>query len=179
MLKLRKTAAGEPLVLAMTAVRMGDRLLVMGCTKPKIVAQLASRPGLTGRACAVDDSAEHTAQAADAAQKEGALLEVETAPVTSLPFESGAFDIVVINHLLFRLPEDRRPACVAEAARVLRAGGRCVVIQGGRQSGLASLLWKPAMPAADVEQLMTAAGFRAVHTLAEREGLAFIEGARR
>ena len=45
MLKLRKTEPGEPLVLAMTAVRMGDRLLVIGCSEPKVVAQLAGKPG--------------------------------------------------------------------------------------------------------------------------------------
>jgi SAM-dependent methyltransferase len=179
MLKLRKTEPGEPLVLAMTAVRMGDRLLVIGCTRPKLVAQLASKPGLTGRACAVDESAEYSAKAAETAQREGALLEVETAPVTSLPYETGTFDVVVINHLLFRLPEDRRAACLAEAARALRGGGRCVVMQGGRQTGLGALFWRPVMPAADVEQLMSAAGFRAVHTLAERQGMAFVEGARR
>jgi hypothetical protein len=73
---------------------------------------LASKPGLTGRACAVDESAEHTAKAAATAQAEGALLEVETAPVTSLPFETATFDVVVINHLLVRLAEDRRAACL-------------------------------------------------------------------
>jgi hypothetical protein len=52
-------------------------------------------------------------------------------------------------------------------------------MQGGRQTGLGALFWRPVMPAADVEQLMSAAGFRAVHTLAERQGMAFVEGARR
>jgi ubiquinone/menaquinone biosynthesis C-methylase UbiE len=179
MLKLRKTEPGEPLVLAMTAVRMGDRLLVIGCSKPKIVAQLASKPGLTGRACAVDDSAEHAAKAAEAAQNEGALLEVETAPVTALPYDADAFDVVVLNHALAQLSRDRQAACVKEAVRVLRPGGRCVAIQAGRPGGLAALFRTTAMPAAEVEQLMNEAGFRAVHTLAERQGMAFVEGARR
>lgn len=179
MLKLRKTEPGEPLVVAMTAVRMGDRLLVIGCSEPKVVALLAGKPGLTGRACAVDDSAERTAKAAAAAQNEGALLESETAAFTALPYDEGSFDVVAVSHLLPRLDAGTRPAALAEAARVLRPGGRCVVIQAGRQSGLGALFGKPAMPAAEVEQVMTAAGFRAVHTLAERQGLAFIEGARR
>ena len=179
MLKLRKTEPGEPLVLAMTAVRMGDRLLVIGCSKPKIVAQLAGKPGLTGRTCAVDESAEYTAKAAEAAQNEGALLEVETARVTALPYESDAFDIVVLNHALPPLSQEQRAACLREAVRVLRPGGRCVAIQPGRRKGLAALFRTPVMPVTDVELLMNEAGFRAVHTLTERQGLAFIEGARR
>jgi len=155
-------------------------LLVVGCSKPKVVAQLATRPGLTGQASAVDDSAERTAKAAEAAQKEGALLDVETAPVTRLPYEADAFDVVVINHLLPQLPAEGRAACLAEAARVLRGGGRCVVIQGGRRTGLAGLFGSgAAMPVDEVHRLMKGAGFRAVQTLAEREGLAFVEGAHR
>src|SRR5690606_16779819 len=140
----------------------------------------ATKPGLTGQATAVDDSAERTARAAEAAGKEGALLDTETAPVTALPFEAGAFDIVVINHLLPQLSEERRAACLAEAARVLRAGGRCVVIQPGRRSGLAGLFGGGgAMAVEEVHRLLEGAGFRAVQTLAERQGLAFVEGARR
>ena len=179
MFKLRKNEPREPLVVAMTAARLGDRLLVIGCSDPRIVAQLAVKPGLTGRACAVDDSAQFTARAASAAEKEGALLETETAPFHQLPFESGSFDVVAVSHALTRVPKDQRAGCLSEASRVLREGGRCVVIQSGQQAGIVALFRKPDITPAETEQLMGAAGFRAVHTLADRQGLAFVEGARR
>ena len=179
MLKLRKTEPGVPLVVAMTAVRMGDRLLVVGCADARVVGLLAGKPGLTGRACAVDAAAARTARAAQAAQNEGALLEVETARVTSLPYVADAFDVVVVSHLLPELAVSDRQACLSEAVRVLRPGGRCVVVQAGRRKGIAGLFGGERMPAAEVERLMGAAGFRAVHTLAERDGLVFVEGARR
>jgi SAM-dependent methyltransferase len=180
MLKLRKTEPGEPLVVAMTAVRSGDRLLIVGCRATKVIAQLASKPGLAGRACAVDDSAERTARAAAAAERAGALLEIETASLSAMPFERDAFDVVVINHLLPGLEAAHRVAIVTEAARVLRAGGRCVVVQGGRGTGLAGMFSQARrMEAADVEAVLSSAGFRAVHTIAEREGLVFVEGAKR
>ena len=180
MLKLRKTETSEPLIVAMTAVRMADRLLVIGCGEPKLIAQIALKPGLTGRACAVDEHGERAARAGTTAQNEGALLEVETAPPTMLPYDRESFDVVVVNHLLPGLSADRRVAALAEAARVLRPGGRCVVVQPGRRSGLAGLLGgQPAMTAAEVEQAMNAAGFRAVRTIAEREGLLFVEGGHR
>ena len=179
MFKLRKSEPGEPLVVAMTAARLGDRLLVIGCSDPRIVAQLAGKPGLTGRACAVDESAEFTGKAAAAAEKEGALLETATAPFHQLPFEGGSFDVVAVSHALARVPEDRRAQCLSEASRVLREGGRCVVIESGKQAGLFALFRKPGITSGETEQLMGAAGFRAVHTLADRQGLAFVEGARR
>jgi ubiquinone/menaquinone biosynthesis C-methylase UbiE len=179
MFMLRKSEPGEPLVVAMTAARLGDRLLVIGCSDPKIVAQLALKPGLTGRACAVDDSAEFAGKAAAAAEKEGALLETETVPFHQLPFEAGSFDVVAVSHALTRIPTDRRAQCLSDAARVLREGGRCVVIESAQQAGIAALFRKSGITAGEIEQLMGAAGFRAVHTLAHRQGLAFVEGARR
>jgi len=179
MLKLRKSAPTEPLILTMTALRMADRLLVIGCSEPKLVAQLAVKPGLTGRACALDEDPRRTASAAAAAVNEGALLEVETVPATMLPFSHESFDVVVVSHLLPGLTAERRSAVLAEAARVLRGGGRCLVIQPGRRSGLAAVLGRARMPASEVEAAMESVGFRAVRTIAERQGMLFVEGARR
>ncbi len=180
MLKLRKsTTPSEPLIIVMAAVRMGDRLLVLGADAPRVLAQLALKPGITGRTCLVDDDAARVQRAASLAEGEGGLVEPQTVPVTSLPYEAASFDIVVVNHLLPRLDTGRRAQCLTEAVRVLRGGGRCVVIQSGRRSGIAGLLGGgSSMQGPEVETLLTAAGFRAVHTLAEREGLLFVEGAR-
>ena len=113
----------------MTGVKLGDRLLVIGCAHAKLVAQLALKPGLTGRACALDENAAMSARAAEAALREGALLESETAPPTMLPHNDSAFDIVVMNHALAGIQPDRRVAFLNEARRVLREGGRCVAVE--------------------------------------------------
>ena len=179
MLKLRKTGPGEPLIVSMTAVRMADRLLIIGCSKPDVVAKLATKPGLTGRTCAVDEDPERAALAVAAGERAGALVEGQDAPVTSLPYEAESFDVVVVSHLLPRLEPDRRVHALNEAARVLRRGGRCVVVQAGRRTGLAGLFGRAQIEVADVESAMQTAGFRAVRTLAERQGLIFVEGGRR
>ena len=169
----------DPLAVVMTGVKLGDRLLVIGCGQPKLVAQLALKPGLTGRTCALDENAAASARAADMALREGALLESETAPYTSLPHNNSAFDIVVVNHALGALPPERRAALLNEARRVLRDGGRCVAIEPASRRGLAALIAGSRAAATETEAAFTSAGFRAVRILAEREGLAFIEGARR
>jgi ubiquinone/menaquinone biosynthesis C-methylase UbiE len=176
----RSTPPGDPLAVAMTGVKLGDRLLVLGCADVTVIAQLALKPGLTGRTCIVDEHADAVTRAAAAAQQEGGLVEPETAPLTMLPYDEGAFDLVVFNHALGKLPESRRPVHLGEARRVLRQGGRVIAIERAARGGLGALLGGGAVvPASEIERAFTGSGFRAVRTLAEREGLAFIEGAKR
>ena len=175
----RASPPGDPLVVAMTGVKLGDRLLILGGSHTKTVGQLALKPGISGRAVVLDEDANASTRAAEAATAEGALIEGETAPLTMLPFDAAAFDVVVLNHLVGKVPEPRRSAMFAESLRVLRNGGRCVAIEAAARGGLAGLVGGSKLPGSEIEHTMTHAGFRAVRTLAERDGLAFIEGAKR
>lgn len=180
---LKKPLPSEPLAVAMSGVKLGDRLLVVGCTDPVLVAQLAQKTGLTGRACAADEDARRVASAARTIEREGALVETITAPVTMLPLDAETFDIVVLRDVIGALDTHRRLACVAEALRILRPGGRCVVIETAPRGGIGGLLNKRTLSAEYVssggaERALGAAGFRAVRRLAERSGLAFTEGAK-
>ena len=172
-------APRDPLVVTMVGVKLGDRLLIIGCEHAKVVAQLALKAGLTGRACALDENVAMSARAAAVAQREGALLETETAPPTMLPHNDSAFDIVVLNHMLGRVQPDRRTAILHEAVRVLREGGRCIAIEPATRGGLAALFGGARPGSAEIELAFRSADFRAVRTLAEREGLTFVEGAKK
>ena len=175
----RATPPGDPLVVAMTGVKLGDRLLIMGGSDTRTVALLALKPGLSGRACVVDDESATATRAGEAATREGALIETEHAPLTMLPYDDRSFDVVVLNHALGKVPEARRSGTLGEARRVLRSGGRCVAIEPAARGGLGALLGGSSLPSADVERAFTQAEFRAVRTLAERDGLLFVEGAKR
>jgi ubiquinone/menaquinone biosynthesis C-methylase UbiE len=162
----------------MTGVKLGDRLLVIGCSEPKLVAQLALKPGLTGRACALDENEAAATRAGQVALEEGALLETETAPPAILPHNDNSFDIVVTSHALATMEPLRRVRVLNEALRVLRDGGRCVAVERSRRRGLARLVSGSSVGPDEIEQAFKSAGFRAVRTLAERDGLTFIEGAK-
>lgn len=173
----------EPLTVSMAGVRLGNRLLVMGGSDQQLLAGVAVKTGLTGRACVVDQSEARTIAAAAAAERDGALVEAFTAPWTSLPFGDREFDVVIVRHVLPQMGEAARPAIMGEAHRVLRPGGRGLVIDGAERTGLQRFLPRfaggdrAAMTRAAVASL-EAAGFRAVRTLAERAGLTFVEGVR-
>ena len=73
-----------------------------------------------------------------------------------------------------------RAAVARETARILRPGGRVVLVGGGEPTGLNKLMAKtPASPlvvSGAANSLLEANGFGIVRTLAEREGLVFVEG---
>src|SRR5512132_2036917 len=167
----RKTA-DEALAVSMAGIKLGDRLLVVGCSDPVLIAQLAVKTGLTGRAHATDADDHVVRRAAEIALREGALVETSVSPHGTLPLDAGAFDVAVVRDVLAHVPAERRPAVLAEIRRVLRPGGRCLVIESGRR-GLGGFLGSSS--GIDCVPLLQEAGFKAARTLAERAGLMFAE----
>jgi ubiquinone/menaquinone biosynthesis C-methylase UbiE len=181
----RKTAPSEPLAVTMAGVKLGDRVLAIGVSDVKLIAALAVKAGLTGRAAAVDADEDRVRRNGAAIEREGALVEVTRAPWGTLPYESDSFDVVVLRDVLMTLTADVRARCLAEALWVLRRGGRVLVIEPLARAGLAALVSRgPLIDASYAEHggakgALDAAGFAGVRVLAEREGTIFVEGAKR
>jgi ubiquinone/menaquinone biosynthesis C-methylase UbiE len=179
----RKAAPTEPLALTMTGVKLGDRLLVIGANDPQLIAALATKSGLTGRASVVDADSSRASRAAAAIEREGALVEAISAPWTALPYESGSFDVAVTRDVLATMAHDERSLALLEVFRVLRAGGRLIVIDQISRGGIAGIIGgrssEPSYGEEGAAGALSAAGFAATRVLAEREGLRFVEGVKR
>jgi SAM-dependent methyltransferase len=182
----RKGLGPHALPLAMAGVKMGEQLLNVGAGDPRMCAAIAGKVGLTGRACAIADSAAGAEALRAAAARAGVLVEIEVAPLSRLPFEDGVFDVAVIDStrgLIGALPRVDRMGLVGELFRVLRAGGRLIAIERYGRAGLFSLAG--GSPSSEytssggAPRAFEAAGFRPVRVLAEREGLRFVEGLKR
>jgi len=171
------------LTVSMTGVKLGDRVAFVGVPDPGRVAAIAAKVGLSGRATAVVPDADAVARVDRAAAGAGVLVDTDVADARRLPYGDGEFDLAVLDDtgaLVERLGEDDRGAMARELARILRPGGRVVVVGGGEPAGLHRLLSKaPASPlvlSGAVGALLGANGFGIVRTVAEREGLVFVEG---
>jgi ubiquinone/menaquinone biosynthesis C-methylase UbiE len=175
----------DPLAVAMAGVKLGDRLLQIGVDDAPLAGQLAAKTGLSGTAAHVVSSDAEAVQVNRGAKKVGVLVEVRVGPLDRLPFDDGAFDLVVIHSARGQLATatgDERVAVLRDAKRVLRPGGRLMAIEAGTASGLRSMLQSP--PAAQAaydaaggtQEALSTAGFAAVRDLGDREGLKFAEG---
>jgi ubiquinone/menaquinone biosynthesis C-methylase UbiE len=168
------------LAVRMTGVKMGDRLLQIGCAHGGRLAAIAAQVGLSGRAVAVVPNQADADRARKGAARAGVLVEVEQASPTRLPADEQAFDVAIIDDtggLLAGMTAADRSAAVREAVRVLRPGGRLMVIGSAPRGGLAGLLARgPKHAALDARPALESDGLRAVRRLAERDGLVFVEG---
>jgi ubiquinone/menaquinone biosynthesis C-methylase UbiE len=176
-----KHSALDPLGVSMAGAKLGDRFLFIGCDDPSMIAGLAAKVGLTGRACAVDSDAKRAEEAERIALAEGALIEASAAALDALPFDPESFDLVVVRDLAKGRAKDAQAGIAREAHRVLRPGGRAMIIdsmpRGGMFAGKSTT--EPSKEALALVDLLKAQGFVAVRALAEREGLRFVEGVKK
>jgi len=179
---LRQSTVGrEPLAIAMSGVRMGERLLQVGMDTPEVTALLAAKPGLSGESSMVVPDDKTAVSARRAAEKAGALVNIRVHDLETLPFDPHSFDLVVVHNRdgqLANLNDGKRSRALQECRRVLRSGGRVVVIDKGTPSGLTAIFQsrrEPDAMSATIKALEMA-GFRSVRSLGDREGYSFVEG---
>jgi len=184
--RFAKREAPYPLVVGMTGVKLGDRVLQIGCSNGGPLAAIAAKVGLSGRALAVVADEASMLRAQKAAASLGVLVEVEQSANPRLPVDDEAFDLVVVDDAggsFSAMRADDRASTLREAARAVRPGGRAMIIGATPPQGLSALLSRgstvPSIAlSGEAASALEAAGFRGSRTLAEREGLVFVEGIR-
>jgi SAM-dependent methyltransferase len=182
-MKWFRKSTTEPLVVSMAGVKLGERALVLGTSDPVLVAGVGTRSGLTGRTCVFGEDDAAVRAAVTRAEAAGALVEGFSGTWSALPFEEATFDVVILRDLLPALSPDGRAGTLAEVMRVLRPGGRVVVIDTTSAGLLGGFLGRETGRRFYAEEggaarALEIQGFKAVRPLAERESLVFTEGAR-
>jgi ubiquinone/menaquinone biosynthesis C-methylase UbiE len=162
--RLRGQTGHADLVAQMVGTRLGDRVLVIGGGDGRLVAAVGAPTGLTGRVTAVEPDATVANRVEVAATAAGVLVEVEAAGFDRLPFEDAAFDVAVVP---MPATAESLGAALADAWRVIRTGGRAMVVAAAGVPESAKII-----------AVLGQAGFRAARLLGEREGLAFYESSR-
>ena len=102
---------------------IGETVLEIGCGSGLFIKQISEAVGTSGRACAIDVSADQV-EAARANCADLSNVELRVASALALPYADGVFDAVATIQVL-EYVEDV-PLALAEMHRVLRSGGRFV-----------------------------------------------------
>jgi ubiquinone/menaquinone biosynthesis C-methylase UbiE len=104
----------------------GLRLLDAGCGTGGFL-RFALDAGSPARLCGVDISS----AAIELCGRRVPDAELYVTPVWEIPFEDGAFDVIVMNDVLQHLPEGRIGATFSELRRLLAPDGALLVRTGG------------------------------------------------
>lgn len=162
--------AMDPLQVSMTGVRMGERFLQIGCHDRSLLSGLAAKVGLSGTAAVAAFNDEQARLAASIGAKVGALIEVQNIEQSrAWPFGDAQFDMVVVDDTGDGFGDlDQHTQILRNALASLRPGGRIEVVARLESN------------VKDYDYLgdLTAAGFKPVRVLAEKDGLRFLEGLR-
>ena len=103
-----------------------------GCGTGFLAFELAARGH---RVTGVDFAPAMIAEARKKAAERGVAIRLEEADAEHLPFPPGSFDFVISRHVLWTLPHPE--ATIDEWIRVLRRGGRLVVVDSQVDAGAA------------------------------------------
>jgi demethylmenaquinone methyltransferase/2-methoxy-6-polyprenyl-1,4-benzoquinol methylase/phosphoethanolamine N-methyltransferase len=114
--------------LDLAEVKTGERVLDVGCGTGTLLIEAAKRVGATGAAHGIEISPEMIAQARRKAEEQLVAVNLHEGSADRLPYPDASFDVVLCTMTLHHLPAPMQAAAIAEMRRVLRPGGRVVLV---------------------------------------------------
>jgi len=124
------------------ALRPGERVLDVGCGTGVLTRLAAEAAGTSGKAIGIDPAPKMILRARKNASAQRSGAEFRLSVIEDLPFEDNSFDCVLSSLMLHHLPPDLKLLGLGEVKRVLRPGGRLVLVDIGRPE---SRLWWPVL----------------------------------
>lgn len=130
-----KMGIGRPFrekTLQYAGVKAGEHILDVGCGTGVLTRLAAEVAGKTGSVVGIDPGPKMISIARENAAKEGSRAEFRLAAIEGLPFEDSSFDCILSSFMVHHLPPDIKRKGLAEVYRVLKPGGRLLVVDIGR-----------------------------------------------
>lgn len=123
------------LTLDQSLLNPGESLLDVGCGTGGVTIPAKLRVGENGSAAGIDPAPEMITVAKRKAQRAGLQIDFRVAVIESLPFPDASFDVVTSSLMMHHLPHHLQVKGLTEILRVLKPGGRILIVDVLRPSG--------------------------------------------
>ena len=136
---LGREGAFREKVIDLTRLKPGESVLDVGCGTGTLAIAAKRRVGPTGKVFGIDASPEMVERAGRKARKAGVDIVFKNESIDELSFPDAQFDVVLSTLMLHHLPRNLREQGTREMGRVLKPGGRVLVVDFGglgQQKGL-------------------------------------------
>src|SRR6266851_4309442 len=116
------------MIADLAQLRPGETVLDVGCGTGTLALVAKERVGATGLVSGIDPSAQLLTRARRKAARRGLEINFQLGVIEQLPFPDQSFDVVLSTLMMHHLPDDLKRQGLAEIARVLKPGGRLLVL---------------------------------------------------
>ncbi|TAK57397.1 MAG: methyltransferase domain-containing protein [Dehalococcoidia bacterium] len=153
-------------------VAPGQSVLDVGCGTGSLTLAAKVAAGTSGDVHGIDPAPEMIGVSRKKAARKRVDIDFRVGVIEQLPFPDASFDVVLSSLMLHHLPDDLKRRGLAEAARVLKPGGRFFAVDMAPGSGGGFLsrgigrhfIHKHVDDLASLTPMLTDAGFRDVAT---------------
>jgi ubiquinone/menaquinone biosynthesis C-methylase UbiE len=118
----------------------GESVLDVGCGTGSLAIAAKRKVGAQGCVCGIDAPPEMIARATAKTANWRIDVPFKTAVAEALPFADATFDVALSTLRLHHLPRKIRQQCLSEIQRVLKPGGRLLVVDFAKPQGKSGLL---------------------------------------
>ena len=169
-LSLGREQAFRKMTADLAQLQPGETVLDVGCGTGTLAMVAKERVGTTGRVSGIDASVQMIARARRKAARRSLPIDFQVGLIEQLAFPDQSFDVVLSSMMMHHLPDDLKRQGLAEIARVLKPGGRLLVVDFKRpkehygQPARSARLGAGEIGIQDQPALMKEAGFSQVET---------------
>jgi ubiquinone/menaquinone biosynthesis C-methylase UbiE len=116
------------LTVNLAQVKTGDSVLEVGCGTGTLTLAAKRKAGASGKVCGIDVLPGMIEASRKKASQANADITFQPGSIDDIPFPANQFDAVLCSFMIFHMPAETRRKGIAELYRVLKPGGRLLVV---------------------------------------------------